>query len=150
MTDKVFYTQSQIDAYIDKLAATIKNSGYYFDWIVGIENGGLHISVPLSKLLDIKHSSIKISFYGDEITKQKTPAIDYHDVSFNYQERYLLVDDLIDTGETFKHFHDTHPQLNVMTAVLFWKRHNEFDIVPNFYATMKPDQWIVMPWESQT
>lgn len=144
---KVAYDKETISKLMDKLATTIENSQYQFDYIIGIENGGLHISKPLAKRFNKLHASIKISFYGGGTEKHKDPIVDLKGIVFYPDRSYLFVDDLVDSGSTFDYLAKALPAgTNYKTAVLFWKKHNEYDVVPNFYAAKKPDAWIEFPW----
>lgn len=144
---KIGYDKETIQKLMDKLADTIQASQYQFDYVIGIENGGLHISKPLATRFNKLHTSIKISFYGGT-EKQKEPVIDFKGITFNPERSYLFCDDLIDEGATFDYLSKTlSPDINYKTAVLLWNKNNECDIIPNFYAALKPDAWVEFYWE---
>ena len=57
-----------------------------------------------------------------------------------------LVDDLVDTGITFKRLAETltGQAIPFVTAVIYWKPWSVF--APNIYLE-DTDRWIVFPWE---
>ena len=147
MNYKYYYAQQSIDNMIDDLANQIKASCLNIDYIVGIENGGLHVSIPLSKILNIKHESIKVSFYGDKVSPNKEPVVDYHQFKFQENKKYLLVDDLVDSGATFDYIKKTNQNMDLLTAVLFY---NFKANLPNFWVDKKDDNvWIMFPWDKE-
>jgi hypoxanthine phosphoribosyltransferase len=119
------------------LIRQVKESGLKFDVVVGIKNGGLHVSELIAEALKLPHQTVHISHYeGKRVLKN----IDYNSDVLNT----LVVDDLVDTSETMKLFHH-HFCLSACSAVLFWKK--DCGYKPTFYAMEKPKGWIVFPWE---
>lgn len=143
---KLHFSMRQIEIMISNLAAQIKKSKKQINVIVGIESGGLYISKPLSKILNIPHSSIKISFYGDKKTPSNLPIVDEKGLTWNKNDHVLFVDDLIDSGSTFNYIPSVIKHKNYSTAVLFHKKDNKFKIEPTFYVKEKPEAWLVFPW----
>ena len=147
--DKIYYTQSEIDQMIFDLISQVQASGRSFEGVVGIANGGLHISHKIADALGIDHHKVGIScYYGTE--KRELPIIEY-DVWNPLPrplENRLIVDDLIDSGQTMEVFDRRFPiKEDSAVAVLFWKRESFRE--PEFYAQEKPPQWIVFPWEKE-
>jgi hypoxanthine phosphoribosyltransferase len=63
----------------------------------------------------------------------------------NITEHTLVVDDISDTGETFKKIVGN---TKVLTAALFQSPDTKFKV--NFFAEYKFDNWIQYPWELKT
>ena len=131
-------TQLQIDRMIEQLAEQVRASGQHFDRIVGIERGGLHISVPLAKMLDLSHESIYISCYDGRVRREH--SIIQGALTIGGQS--LVVDDIVDTGETIGLYRQ-HCSSNFRVAALYWKGGEP---EPDFYIE-KTDQWVIAPWE---
>ena len=144
----------EIEAYelrymFSDLMDKIRASGDYFTKVIGIERGGLNISVPIAKCLGVPHDSIKVSFYHSD-----EPVYDEEDIKkkiFGWGVPVLLVDDLIDSGKTAKLICDVCPKSQwgreFKMATLHWNP--ECEIEPHFWAKEKPkDSWIVYPWEN--
>lgn len=135
-------TSEQVTDMIGKLAVQIKISGLHFNQVVGIERGGLHVSVPLAYFLELPHTSVYISHY-DGHTPRKVPLIKgpLYPTTGN-----LIVDDLIDDGKTIKTFDRVFGLGGNEVGVLFWKFGS---IKPRFYVAEKPVEWIYFPWSAE-
>lgn len=135
----MYISQSKIDVAIDNLAHQINQSGKSYKYVVGIRNGGVHISEPIAKALGLPHKTVGISYYGN--SKVAGDAVISKD--FQWEPDGLLVDDLIDTGKTVDCFKDIFGQIDV--AVLFWDTNYKQE--PEYYVWEKPDAWVVFSWE---
>jgi len=133
--------QHEVDRLIDILATKILASGRKFKWIVGIKNGGLKISVPLAKKLDLPHHAIWISWY-DGHNRRRIPIVNGFLVEATGN---LIVDNLIDGGATIHTFDQYFKLKGNAVAVLYWNVLSY--IVPDYYASEKPNDWIQWPWE---
>jgi hypoxanthine phosphoribosyltransferase len=61
-------------------------------------------------------------------------------------DRILLIDDISDSGTSFKLTKDMLIDKEVITASLFLKHKTAFK--PNVYGKIVPDDlWVVFPWE---
>ena len=115
--NKVFFDYTKIDELVEILAQKIQQSPLPIKSISGIPRGGLIPAVLLSHKLNIPYAS-KIN------------------------PNTLLVDDIVDTGETLK------KTSALYTASLIYKPHTSV-FVPTFSAyTHHTDEWIVFFWES--
>lgn len=142
-----FVTQKQIDKSIDKLYNKIIKSKTKFTRVVGIERGGLNISVPLAQKLGLPHSGIKISFYAHGGHKPlSTPQVSLRGVRFKKSDNILFVDDLTDSGSTINYLHEKF-DYDFKTAVIYWNDNALHAVRPDFYVARKPKAWIVFPWE---
>jgi len=96
-------------------------SDYTFSDIYGFPRGGLPIAVHLSHHLKIP---LIISGIGPNT---------------------LVVDDVLDTGETIHKIRKVFPEIQI--ATLFYKPGKDhFHIPPNFYL-YTTNNWVVYPWE---
>lgn len=145
----VHITKQKVDSMIAKLAARINLDKNNFDYIVGIENGGLNVSNPLSKLLHIPHKSIKISFYNEENKAKSNPNVDFHGHIFDKNDKVLVVDDLIDNSYTMKYFQD-NVKCKHKIAVLYWNKYGKHRIVPDYFIEEKfLNTWLEFYWEKE-
>lgn len=124
------------------------------EWVVGIERGGIPLSTWLAYTLGKKHTSIKISLYGDNDKKTGNPHIWFgpHWDSI-IKSPFLLVDDIVDSGETLKLFRELTvvDKAKYWVATLHWCKENSPNCKPDFYVETKAkDDWIVYPWEKET
>lgn len=120
------------------------------DTIVAISRGGLVPAKLFSDALDIRDLRvIRLSFYVAPGKTAKKPAI-LDPLSGSLEgKNVLLVDDISDTGESFRvaigHLLEHNP-LSVKTASMHMKEGSPFR--PDFFFAVNT-QWIVYPWEKQ-
>lgn len=141
--DFVNISEQQVANWIEILHNKILFSKKNYECVVGIANGGLNISVPLARKLDIPHFSVKISFYSSAVQTDLGLVIPDVDENFQWRPNSLLVDDLIDSGKTVDVFKSRFGPADV--AVLLWNKQNK--PIPDFFAEEKPKKWVVFPWE---
>jgi len=155
---KIYLTRQDFSNLATQLCSQIIPIRDQFEWIVGIERGGLYISNWLAYVLGKKHTSIKIQFYGDGTEVKKSAIWQGHfSPAFDGQESpFLVVDDIVDSGRTVEFFKTIawhgfpNPQkpAKFWVAALHWCKENSPNNEPDFYAeTKKKDDWIVYPWE---
>jgi hypoxanthine phosphoribosyltransferase len=109
--------------------------------VVGIANGGLNISLPISRILNKPHEYVRISRYDGQAIRPE-PLI-YG--SLSQSTGSLVIDDLVDGGHTFGLFDQHFGLAGSITAVLFWNTKATFQ--PDYYVAEKPESWIEFPWE---
>jgi hypoxanthine phosphoribosyltransferase len=145
---KYYYKQEEIDFLIESLSKKLRIEE--FDEIIGIERGGVYVAKKLSQLLGINYKTIKVSFYTDTV-KNEIPQVNLNDVVFTKEKKYLFVDDLIDSGSTFRFIQNSlmKKDFTYKSAVIFHNKENKSGFVPDYYSSIKPDFWIVFPWEEE-
>jgi hypoxanthine phosphoribosyltransferase len=146
MIEKEYYTQEQIEDMVDKLYNQIKDSTIEFSSIVAIERGGVPIAKILGEKLGIGVIPIKISFYKGHL-RQETPTVETYGFEFKEGEKYLVVDDLVDSGATLDYFENNFSHANYYYVTLFWNEHGRFGKEPDMYVDKHVGKWIVFPWE---
>lgn len=139
----VYLSQFEIDDYIQELACQIEACDRKFSRVVGIVEGGLHISIPLAKILRLPHESVRISWY-DGKTWRDIPFISG---KLSQPTGNLVVDDLINTGRTMKTFSEYFGLKGNAITVIHW---TPTAPEPDFWVMKKkPKDWIVYPWEEK-
>lgn len=140
---------------IDRVIDRIRESGLHFDRVIGVSRGGLPLCDAISRSLKLPMAVVAASSYrGEAGTEQSELRISASVACLEPLEgRCLLVDDLVDSGETLKALR-THLQLqfpsiqSLHTAVLWVKPVSVFQ--PDFAAEhMEEDLWIVQPFETR-
>ena len=128
---------------IDELVKEVANRATSFKptHIVGITRCGLIPAVMLSHSFDLPMETLGVSFRDNRATHHtKFKPID--------DARYLIVDDINDSGTTFKVVSDIfrNRRLIFATSALINKEKSGFDV--DFYGEMfYHDDWINFPWE---
>lgn len=129
-----------------KLAAAILDQGESFDLIVAIARGGLTFGLILSDFLQTPISTIVIQSYTD-IQKQGEFKIAGKLQTPIRGKKILLVDDIADSGKTFKraisYLRRFGPK-SITTAALFYKPHSIYR--PDYFAK-RSAAWILLPHE---
>lgn len=143
-----------------KLADQVRKSNWRPDYIVGLTRGGLVPAVLLSHELDVPCETLKVALRdGEEQESCYWMAEDAYE-----GKKILIVDDINDTGATFKWIREDWPagclpghpnwdtvwNQNVRFAVMCEKTHTKFDGVDYIWEeidTSEKDTWLVFPWE---
>ena len=133
------YPWNKIDDLVKEIGSRV--SAYKPTHIVGIARGGLVPAVMLSHRLNLPMETLGVSFRDNKAT---------HHTKFKpiKDARYLIVDDINDSGTTFKVVTDIfkNRRLQHRTAALINKEKSDFDV--DFYGEMfYHDDWINFPWE---
>lgn len=127
------------------LYASIVNANVKFTKIVAIERGGVPVAQKLSAWLEIPYYSMKVSFYdGDK--RRPEPIVKAMNVTINPWDVCLIVDDLVDTGDTMRFVTNMIRNYNATykVATIYQKDGSTFN--SDFYVE-KTDKWIVFPYE---
>lgn len=111
-----------IDRLVDKLYLKITKRD--IKNIYGLPRGGLIPAVMLSHRI-----GVPMIFETSQITEQT-----------------LIVDDLTDSGATMNMLSARLP-IMPKTAVLYHNKESKYK--PTYYADLKPDAWIVFPYETE-
>jgi hypoxanthine phosphoribosyltransferase len=118
------------------------------DYIVAISRGGLIASRILSDILNLPISHITIISYQD-LKQQKEIRITETPSRLFDNQTILLVDEIADSGKTFKRaleYFRKFKNCTIYTLALYVKPHTT--PVPDFWAK-KTDAWVIFPYELQ-
>lgn len=150
MVEKIHFSAVEIDNMSKLLAKAIQEKeekeGFKYQ-LVAIERGGVPIGNIIALFLKRSLLTVKVSYYfGDQ--KQETPIVDLKNLKVFTSSPVLMIDDLVDTGDTLIYLKEQLNAQNIETAsaVLFFKKTSK--IVPNFFISTT-DKWIVFPWERE-
>jgi uncharacterized protein len=139
---------------IEKLALKVYESGWEFDAIVCLARGGLRIGDVFSRLFDRPLGVLFTSSYREEHgTRQSRLLIADHISSAAplTGRRWLLVDDLVDSGatlvEVIPELKRRYPQLEEMRSAVIWRKGTSV-AEPDYYLEHLPtNPWIHQPFE---
>jgi hypoxanthine phosphoribosyltransferase len=153
MTD-LRVSQDEYDHLVERLAVKIWESAWPFDAIVCVARGGLRIGDVFSRVFDKPLGVLFTSSYrqlagtvqGELIVgEQLGSALALPGV------RWLLVDDLVDSGGTLARVPDVlrhrYPQLEEIRTAVLWSKRSSV-IQPDYVANaLDSDPWIRQPFE---
>jgi len=121
--EKIYLSWDDVNDAVESLAHQIKSSNESIEAIAGLPRGGLIPAVLLSHKLELPYVNLSNDCEG--------------------YENVLIVDDICDTGETLKEYHQFFP-----TATIHYKQ--SAIVKPDFYYSLAPEnEWIVYPWEQK-
>jgi hypothetical protein len=132
------------------LAQKILAKAERYDRIVALAKGGVTFARALADHLNIKEiSSIQIEFYSGIGQTKKTPVITQTLPVSIRDNNILIVDDIVDSGETMQLATDYlryHGIKNVATCTLISKPWSKYQV--DFYVHPS-EAWVIFPYESR-
>lgn len=144
----------QYNELIERLALQIHESDWKFDKIVCLARGGMRVGDVVSRIYDVPLGILATSSYREAAgTQQGTLDIaQFITITRGTLDgNVLLIDDMVDTGLTFKrvrdHLRNQFPAITELrTGVLWWKGHSEVE--PDYFVEKLPtNPWIHQPFE---
>ena len=167
----IVYNQRMDKQYIDanelildsfRLAANVYESGFRPNLIIGVWRGGAPVAIAIHEYFNFMnwgsdHISIRaLSYTGiNNRTKEvKLSGLEYIFDNTNKSDHLLIVDDVFDTGNSFKAIIDALISNfgnllmdRVKIACPWYKpKNNQTKLKPDYYLH-KTDQWLVFPHE---
>jgi xanthine phosphoribosyltransferase len=112
--------------------------------IIAITRGGMVPASIIARELEIRHvDTVCVCSYDvraqGEITVLKSADIDGKD--------WLLVDDLVDTGQTARIVRDMLPRAHFATV---YAKPEGRPLVDTFITEVSQDTWILFPWDTES
>lgn len=139
---------------IERLALIVHESDWKFDKILCLARGGVRVGDVLSRIYDLPLGILATSSYREAAGTQQGSLDIAQFITITrgtLDGRVLLVDDMVDTGNTFMRVRDhllaQFPAITELrTAVLWWKGHSL--ATPDYYVDKLPtNPWIHQPFE---
>ena len=184
MTKKHYYTWQDVEDMVSNLITKMYQDEWKPDYILGVTRGGLIPATMLSNKTDIPMYTLDVRLRDIENLENRDEdpisdriIYDMHgyngiadwgtpDHSFHAKKNILIVDDINDSGATFKHiikecedvfFFDSNEwsdawDNNVRFAVMTENLSSEFEHVRyGWHEINKAESpmWMVYPWEKQ-
>jgi len=127
--EKVIIDYSKYSILLNALLEKILMLGKKFKAVHGLPRGGLPIAVHISHFLDIP-LVVSLNQFLQEYAS----------------EELLVIDDIIDTGNTFSRFLELTDMsdINFTFVTLFYKPRSPY--IPDVYVK-ETTSWIIFPWE---
>ena len=116
-----------------------------FRGIIAVTRGGLVPAAVVARELDIRLiDTVCISSYEDRA--QHPGAVQVLKGLSGGGEGFLIIDDLVDTGETARAVRDMLPKAHFATV---YAKPAGRPMVDTFVTEVSQDTWIVFPWEAE-
>ena len=142
MTDKIYIKWDEFHQDVKTICKKIQTTKK-IDKIVAISRGGLLPAGIIAYETDIRNChSINIATYVGNEHKELDKFENLEDVG-EVNENTLVIDDLSDSGQTFRLLRKVYPNACFATIYAKEKSLNEVDL----YSRVLPDEWIVFPWD---
>ena len=140
MSNKFIITWDNMQMYCRQLAAK-QMPAEQWKGIVGVSRGGLVPAAILARELGIRYvDTICISSYNHDHQREmkvlKTIEGD--------GEGFLIVDDLVDSGDTARHIREMYPKAKLITVCA---KPAGQDLVDDYIVDIAQDTWIEQPWD---
>jgi len=147
-------TWAQYHHLIERLAVQVHESGWRFDAIVCLARGGLRVGDVLSRLFESPLGVLFTSSYREAAgTEQSSLRIAEALTSASPLPgpRWLLVDDMVDSGATFAQvlpvLKARYPHVSEIRSAVLWSK-GQSVITPDFVVENLPhNPWIHQPFE---
>lgn len=140
---------------IEQLALKIHASGWPFNQIVCLAKGGLRIGDILCRLFDVPLAILSTASYGGPDNRMRGDITFSRDLSMttaNLGSRILLVDDLVDSGQSLQRSRLWLDRkygfyINEVRSAVLWRKGCS-QIKPDYYVTyLENNPWIHQPFE---
>ncbi len=141
MSEKYYISWEEFHQDAKHLAQKLKNGGY--NKIIAVSRGGLLPAGILAYELDIRNSqAVNVSSYdNDEFRADADVKIDCP--AGEADEHTLIVDDLSDSGRTFRLMRTLFPRAHFVAVYAKPRGKSVVDTC----AREIPDNWVVFPWD---
>lgn len=131
---------------VDQLAERVSVD---YDYIIGIGRGGLIPATMLGYKLNKKVLAFGINTYNDQLQEDNFVIYQQPDI-LKCTSKYLVVDDICDSGNTFSIFKKIYGENKLHTfeyASLFVK--DKASHMVDYYGFSVPEKtWLTFPWEN--
>ena len=143
MTNKIYISWEEFHQDTVKLCNKIKADGLEFDKIIAVSRGGLIPAGIIAYELDIRNTeTINMSSYDGNVARDDS-EIELDQYIGEVNEKTIVVDDLSDSGRTFKILKNILPKATFATIYAKEKSLSHVDL----FEKNMPDEWIVFPWD---
>jgi hypoxanthine phosphoribosyltransferase len=142
---KEYCSWAEIGSLTKVVAGKIKKTDKEYDVILGITNGGIIPARLLALELDVNNIQL-IPVRNKKLYAEEMPRL------FT-SRKYLVVDEIYDTGDIFFKVHDVMQNFDCDYAFLMKRFENavEDDKIAMFIGKiLNHEKWIVFPWEQKT
>lgn len=153
--EEINFSWQETEELVENIVSQIKDSSKKYDFIIGINRGGLIPSVLISHALQIPHGVLTVTHYeGNKMLAHVKKDLYISGViGIKAHHNILIVDDIADSGICLKESIKTIKKMdsdakNIDTATLHYKPKSI--VKPTYYGKEVSDNaWINFPWEAK-
>lgn len=115
--------------------------------LIAVTRGGLVPAAILARELNIRYiETVCIASYHKHDEQSELKLLKKTTEEIGDGEGYLIVDDLVDTGETAKVIREMFPKAKFVTV---YAKPQGKALVDEYVADVDQDTWIELPWDMQ-
>lgn len=115
--------------------------------IIAVTRGGLVPAAILARELNIRYiDTVCVASYHTHQEQSELKVIKESNELTGDGEGFLVVDDLVDTGETAKAIREMFPKAKFVTV---YAKPQGKALVDEYVADVEQDTWIELPWDMQ-
>ena len=144
--NKIYFTNIQMRNALIQIEDQMVHSNWIPDIVLGINRGGCIPGVYLSHRLKRPHEVLDVRLRDHTAT----PNLDVLEKLAQKQNKILIIDDINDTGATFRYILDKFGKpKNIKFAAVINNKPSPVQMDYQGYEINKDEnpQWIVFPWE---
>ena len=145
--DKNYFTTGQMRNALIQIEDQLVHSNWMPNVILGINRGGCIPGVYLSHRLKTPHEVIDVRLRDHSVK----PNLAVIEKAYAFQKKILIIDDINDTGDTFKYIEDNFGKGDgrIKFAALIHNKPSKVKMDYHGYEINKDEvpAWIVFPWE---
>jgi uncharacterized protein len=141
-SSKEYCSWEEVELLTKTVAQKIQTSNKKYDIILGITNGGIIPARLMARELDIDHIQF-IPIRNKKLFKKEMPPL------FK-GKKYLIIDEILDAGETFSMVCNIIRMLDCDFAFLMSRYRYDGKLHLFIGKILNHNKWIVFPWEMKS
>ena len=143
MSEKYVVTWDMFQMHARKLSERLLPASQW-KGIIAVSRGGLFPAAVLARELSIRHvETVCIASYHDHNNQGELQVIDAAQVP-NGGEGFIIVDDLVDTGNTARAIREMYPNAKFVTV---FAKPAGAELVDDYVIDIPQNTWIEQPWD---
>ncbi|MDG6882347.1 Xanthine phosphoribosyltransferase [Phocoenobacter uteri] len=142
MSEKYIVTWDMFQMHARKLSEKLLPATQW-KGIIAVSRGGLFPAAVISRELGIRHvETVCIASYEDHFTQSDTLRVIHR--AEGDGEGFIVVDDLVDTGNTAKAIREMYPKARFVTV---FAKPAGAPLVDDYIIDIPQNTWIEQPWD---
>ena len=143
MSEKYVVTWDMFQMHASKLSERLLPASQW-KGIIAVSRGGLFPAAVLARELSIRHvETVCIASYHDHNNQGELQVLHAAQVP-NGGEGFIIVDDLVDTGNTARAIREMYPNAKFVTV---FAKPAGAELVDDYVIDIPQNTWIEQPWD---
>ena len=143
MSEKYVVTWDMFQMHARKLSERLLPASQW-KGIIAVSRGGLFPAAVLARELSIRHvETVSIASYHDHNNQGELQVLHAAQVP-NGGEGFIIVDDLVDTGNTARAIREMYPNAKFVTV---FAKPAGAELVDDYVIDIPQNTWIEQPWD---